>query len=219
MEFALNNDKKSFFGVTMTDFDPVDQVGSIMCCQDRDTFITITLTGFDKPVPSGSPFFACGDPQDDSNGVWLVQLEKTEHRWIVFDKKYMDGNYELKIDDAVAAEFSDGKPLEDGLISPSLDFKKLRKHMINFRIIKTELQREDVKNLQANGPPKYIDGTAYRALFRILMVKQVSMNCISIHILESDSNESQDQVEGKDCEGEDCEGEDCEGEGCEGKEE
>lgn len=219
MEFALNNDKKSFFGVTMTDFDPVDQVGSIMCCQDRDTFITITLTGFDKPVPSGSPFFACGDPQDDSNGVWLVQLEKTEHRWIVFDKKYMDGNYELKIDDAVAAEFSDGKPLEDGLISPSLDFKKLRKHMINFRIIKTELQREDVKNLQANGPPKYIDGTAYRALFRILMVNQVSMNCISIHILESDSNESQDQVEGKDCEGEDCEGEDCEGEGCEGKEE
>ena len=214
MEFALNNDKKSFFGVTMTDFDPVDQVGSIMCCQDRDTFITITLTGFDKPVPSGSPFFACGDPQDDSNGVWLVQLEKTEHRWIVFDKKYMDGNYELKIDDAVAAEFSDGKPLEDGLISPSLDFKKLRKHMINFRIIKTELQREDVKNLQANGPPKYIDGTAYRALFRILMVNQVSMNCISIHILESDSNESQDQVEGKDCEGEDCEGE-----GCEGKEE
>lgn len=203
----------------MTDFDPVDQVGSIMCCQDRDTFITITLTGFDKPVPSGSPFFACGDPQDDSNGVWLVQLEKTEHRWIVFDKKYMDGNYELKIDDAVAAEFSDGKPLEDGLISPSLDFKKLRKHMINFRIIKTELQREDVKNLQANGPPKYIDGTAYRALFRILMVNQVSMNCISIHILESDSNESQDQVEGKDCEGEDCEGEDCEGEGCEGKEE
>ena len=160
----------------MTDFDPVDQVGSIMCCQDRDTFITITLTGFDKPVPSGSPFFACGDPQDDSNGVWLVQLEKTEHRWIVFDKKYMDGNYELKIDDAVAAEFSDGKPLEDGLISPSLDFKKLRKHMINFRIIKTELQREDVKNLQANGPPKYIDGTAYRALFRILMVNQVSMN-------------------------------------------
>ena len=219
MEFALNNDKKSFFGVTMTDFDPVDQVGSIMCCQDRDTFITITLTGFDKPVPSGSPFFACGDPQDDSNGVWLVQLEKTEHRWIVFDKKYMDGNYELKIDDAVAAEFSDGKPLEDGLISPTLDFKKLRKHMINFRIIKTELQREDVKNLQANGPPKYIDGTAYRALFRILMVNQVSMNCISIHILESDSNESQDQVEGKDCEGEDCEGEDCEGEGCEGKEE
>ena len=219
MEFALNNDKKSFFGVTMTDFDPVDQVGSIMCCQDRDTFITITLTGFDKPVPSGSPFFACGDPQDDSNGVWLVQLEKTEHRWIVFDKKYMDGNYELKIDDAVAAEFSDGKPLEDGLISPSLDFKKLRKHMINFRIIKTELQREDVKNLQANGPPKYIDGTAYRALFRILMVNQVSMNCISIHILESDSNESQDQVKGKDCEGEDCEGEDCEGEGCEGKEE
>ena len=182
MEFALKNDKKSFFGVTMTDFDPVDQVGSIMCCQDRDTFITITLTGFDKPVPSGSPFFASGDPQDDSNGVWLVQLEKAQHRWIVFDKKYMDGNYELKIDNAVATELSDGKPVEDGMIPPTLNFKKLRKNMINFRIIKTELQREDLKNLQANGPPKYIDGTAYRALFRILMVNRVSLNALILII-------------------------------------
>jgi len=170
MEFALINDKKSFFGVTMTDFDPVDKVGSVMCCQDRDTFITITLTGFDKAIPSGSPFFACGEPQDDSYGIWLVQLEQPEHRWIVFDKKYMDRNYELKIDNAVAAESSDGKPLEDGMIPTTLDFKKLRKNMINFRIIKTELQREDLKRLQANGPPKYITGMAYNALYRILMV-------------------------------------------------
>ena len=101
---------------------------------------------------------------------------------IVFDKKYMDGNYELKIDNAVTTELSDGKPVEDGMIPPTLNFKKLRKNMINFRIIKTELQREDLKNLQANGPPKYIDGTAYRALFRILMVNRVSLNAFQFII-------------------------------------
>ena len=173
MDFALINNQKSFFGVTMTDFDPVDEVGSIMCCQDRDTFITITLTGFDKKVPSGSPFYACGEPQDDANGVWLVKLENQEHRWIVFDKKYMDCNYTLKLDDAVAKDLSDDKALDDGMISPTLNFKNLRKNMINFRIIKSELQREDLKKLQMHGPPKYITGSAYRALFRILMVGSI----------------------------------------------
>ena len=52
---------------------------------------------------------------------------------IVFDKKYMDRNYELKIDNAVAAESSDDKIREDGMIPATLDFKKLRKNMINFR--------------------------------------------------------------------------------------
>ena len=171
MEFSLIKGQKSFFGVTMTDFDPVDQVGSVMCCQDRNTYISITITDLDQPIPSGTPFFATGDPQDGGDDIWLVNLGKTEHRWITFDRQYVNSNFTLKIDSAVISSQSDNKPLDADIIPAELNFKQLRKNMINFRIIKTELQREDLSKFQTYGTPKYITGRAYEAYLRLLMVR------------------------------------------------
>lgn len=171
MEFSLIKGQKSFFGVTMTDFDPVDQVGSVMCCQDRNTYISITITDLDQAIPSGTPFFASGDPQDGGDDIWLVNLGKTEHRWITFDRQYVNSNFTLKIDSAVISSQSDNKPLDADIIPAELNFKQLRKNMINFRIIKTELQREDLSKFQTHGTPKYITGRAYEAYLRLLMVR------------------------------------------------
>ena len=171
MEFSVIKGQKSFFGVTMTDFDPVDEIGSVMCCQDRNTYISIILTGMDQPIPSGTPFFTAGDPQDGGDEIWLVNLEKKDHRWVTFDRQYVNSNFTLKIDGAVISSQSDKKPLDADMIPAELNFKKLRKNMINFRIIKTELQREDLAKLQIHGPPKYITGKAYEAYLRLLMVR------------------------------------------------
>ena len=170
METALIKGRKSFFGVTMTDFDPVDHVGSIMCCQDQHTFISIVLTGLDTPIPSGSPFFASGDPQGGTDAIWQVDIENQDHRWLVFDKKYVTANFILKVDNALIKSQSDKKPVDDAMFPAALNYKKLRKNMINFRIIKTELQREDMSKYQINAAPKYIAGKAYFAYFRIVLV-------------------------------------------------
>ena len=171
MEFSLIKGQKSFFGVTMTDFEPVDQIGSVMCCQDRDSYISITITGLNQAIPSGTPFFASGDPQDGGDDIWLVKLEKIDHRWITFDRQYVNSNFTLKIDSAIISSQSDNKSLNADTIPAELNFKKLRKNMINFRIIKTELQREDLNKFQTYGTPKYITGRAYEAYLRLLMVR------------------------------------------------
>ena len=170
MEFSVIKGQKSFFGVTMTDFDPVDEIGSVMCCQDRNTYISIILTGMDQPIPSGTPFFTAGDPQDGGDEIWLVNLEKKDHRWVTFDRQYVNSNYTLKIDSAIISSQSDKKPLDADTIPAELKFKNLRKNMINFRIIKTELQRADLAKLRIQGPPKYITGKTYEAYLRLLMV-------------------------------------------------
>ena len=72
MEFSLIKGQKSFFGVTMTDFEPVDQIGSVMCCQDRDIYISITITGLDQAIPSGTPFFASGD-KTSTSFTWTIE--------------------------------------------------------------------------------------------------------------------------------------------------
>ena len=185
MEVALIKGQKSFFGITMTDFEPVDKVGSVLCCQDRDTRIWISLAGLDQPIPSGTPFFASGNPQDGGDEIWLVNLEKIEHRWITFDRQYVNSNFTLKIDSAIIRGKSDKKPLDADIISAELNFKKLRKNMINFRIIKTELQREDLTKLQTYGTPKYITGKAYESYLQLLMVRTYQFRTVfKSHTLE-----------------------------------
>ena len=170
MEFVTIGNQKSFFGVTMTDFHPIEKIGSVMCCQDGDTFIGITLTGIDRMIPSGTPFFASGEPQS-ANGNWLINLDQPLHRWIVLDKKYVNANYTLKIDNAVNEDLSDTKPKGDQTIPSILDFKAARKNMINFRIISTELSREDIAKLQQKEVPKYINGAAYHYYLNQFMVR------------------------------------------------
>ena len=170
MEIALKESKQCFFGVTMTDFIPRDRIGSVMCCQDGDTFIAINLNGLDKPIPSGFPFYAVGERPDDTRCNWNVDLNREGHRWLTFDKKYLDKNYKLNIDKAVDANLSDGKPTDSETIPSALSYKKLRKNMIGFRIISTELKREDLGKFHLIGAPKYISGKAYHYYFRQQMV-------------------------------------------------
>ena len=170
MEIALKERKQCFFGVTMTDFIPRDKIGSVMCCQDGDTFIAINLNGLDKPIPSGFPFFAVGERPDETRCNWNVDLNREGHRWLTFDKKYLDKNYKLNIEKAVDANLSDGKPTDSETIPSALNYKNLRKNMIGFRIISTELKREDSEKFHLIGAPKYISGKAYHYYFRQQMV-------------------------------------------------
>ena len=174
MEIVTINGQKSFFGVTMTDFNPVDKVGSIMCCQDADTFLAISLSGLETTIPSGSPFFATGDSHDESDGNFIVNLDQPGHRWLVFDKKYLDRNYLLKIDNAVDRKLSDDGPIDQKIVPTSLSYKNFRKNMIGFRIISTELKGEDMTKYNINLAPKYIKGKAYHYYFRQQLVSTES---------------------------------------------
>lgn len=191
MEIDLSENRKSFFGVTMTDFNPVDEIGSVMCCQDGDTFIAVSLTGLNQAIPQGSPFFASGDSLNEENSRWMVNLEQPGHRWLVFDRKYMDGHYVLKVNDGVRTEFSDNKPINDEMIPSSLSYKKFRKNMINFRIISSEIQREDLKEVQPNKPPKYIVGKAYHFYFRKQIVSFLTSLWYSRIVIQQKLNPKQ----------------------------
>ena len=156
----------AFFGVMMTKFTPKESNFAYILI-DRETKLKAELKGLKDEIPPGSPIYGRGqEDQSDKDIDILIDTQKETHRLIGISADYIQQKSELNpAENFCDFAISDGKPIYGFEDFDGLNFKKLRESFNLFRVIRTELNGENIKKIGEGWVPKYIFGEAINMVF------------------------------------------------------